>query len=75
MAKREYRRNGTVRWLDDEGHAHRLDGPAVVWPDGTQFWYRHRRYHFAHGPSDLYAEGLVAWYEAGEYLRMRHPYG
>ena len=75
MAKRRYDRDGLVRWLDDEGLLHRVDGPAWVWPRGTQYWSRHGRFHFAHGPADLYADGTLAWYEDGQFLRERHLYG
>ena len=27
--------------VDDEGHLHREDGPAVVYQDGSSFWYHH----------------------------------
>ena len=75
MAKRWYHRSGTVRWLDDKGHFHRVDGPASVWPDGTQPWFSHGRFHFAHGPAILYADGLLVWYEDGKWLRERESYG
>ena len=75
MAKREYNRNGAVRWYDDKGHAHRKDGPAVVWSDGEQWWLRHGDFHFARGPSDLYADGRLRWYEDGDFLRVRGLYG
>ena len=75
MAKRWYNRSGTVRWLDDKGHFHRVDGPAAVWANGMQWWARHGRSHFAHGPADLYDGGTLRWYEAGELLRRRDPYG
>ena len=75
MAKRVYHRNGTVRWLDDKGRSHREDGPATVWPHGTQYWLRHGRAHFAHGPADLYYDGTLRWYEDGRHLRWRDPYG
>ena len=75
MAKRVYHRSGTVRWLDDERYVHRVDGPASVWDDGTQWWFRHGRAHFAYGPAILYASGSLAWYEDGFRLRRRKPYG
>ena len=75
MAKRRYHRYGAVRWLDDEGHFHREDGPAAVLDDGAHFWCRHGDFHFAHGPSVLYADGTVRWYEDDKYLRGRDPYG
>ena len=74
MAKRRYNRYGAVRWLNDSLR-HRVDGPALVWPDGEQWWYRHGLPHFAHGPADLYADGRLAWYEDGDPLRRRDPYG
>ena len=75
MAKRQYRRSGTVRWLNDKGHNHRLGGPASVWPDGTQWWFSHGRLHFAHGPTVRDASGTQYWYEDGWRLREREPYG
>ena len=75
MAKRTYSRLGTVRWLDDEGLYHRVDGPAAVYADGTQIWSRHGGFHFAHGPAILYDDGLLVWYEDGDFLRRREPYG
>ena len=64
-----------VLWLDDKGHFHREDGPAVVWPNGGQFWFRHGQDHFAYGPSDLCYDGTLVWYEDGDPLRERGPYG
>ena len=75
MAKRVYSRYGTVRWLDDDNARHREDGPAVVWADGTQYWFNRGKSHFAHGPAILNDDGRLRWYEAGELLRRRHPYG
>ena len=75
MAKRVYSRSGVVKWLDDEGRVHHEDGPAIVWPHGTQWWYRHGGYHFAHGPADLYVDGSLVWYEKSRKLRERDPYG
>ena len=30
--------DGSRRWFV-AGQWHRLNGPAMVWPDGTKFWY------------------------------------
>ena len=74
-SKRVYHRYGWIQWLDDEGQSHRADGPAWVWPDGTQYWCRHGRFHFAHGPAILYSDGRLRWYDKGQFLREREPYG
>ena len=76
MAKRAYYRNGVVIWFDDKGCYHRENGPAAaVWDDGSRWWCRHGRLHFAHGPAILNADGTVRWYEDDRYLRGREPYG
>ena len=75
MAKRTYDRDGVVRWYDDKGHRHRVDGPAVVRPHGTQWWFRHNRTHFAHGPANLWHDSTLWWYEDNKLLRWREPYG
>ena len=75
MAKRMYRRDGLVRWIDDEGYAHREDGPASVWPEDTQWRFHHGWFHFAHGPAAVWPDGLMGWYEDNKLLRWREPYG
>ena len=75
MAKRWYYRNGGVQWIDDEGHSHREDGPAVVWAHDRQWWCRRGRVHFAHGPADLWPNGMLRWYKDDRLLRERDPYG
>jgi len=30
---------GTQIWKNENGYFHREDGPAVIYPDGTQYWY------------------------------------
>ena len=34
------RENGVYRVRNSAGQLHRDDGPAMVYPDGTQEWYR-----------------------------------
>jgi len=31
--------NKNIHWYNDEDQLHRLDGPAVEWPDGDKEWY------------------------------------
>ena len=33
--------DGTLEWRDEKGNLHRLDGPAMIQPDGHQEWRRH----------------------------------
>ena len=32
-------KNKTIRWFNDKGELHRLDGPAVEWLDGYKAWW------------------------------------
>lgn len=41
---------GTVKWYKD-GVAHREDGPATIYPDGTEVWSQNGRLHRADGPA------------------------
>ena len=56
---------GTKRWCDESGKNHRLDGPAVEYPDGEKRWYIHGDLHHLDGPAVecFYGdEGRVLWY-------------
>ena len=35
------------------GHEHRDDGPAVIQPDGTSYWYNHGAKHREDGPATI----------------------
>ena len=54
--------NGTTRWFNENGKLHRLDGPAVEWPDGTKMWYQNGLYHRLDGPAVEYADGYKEWW-------------
>ena len=32
---------GTIIYRDEKNNRHRLDGPAVIWSDGIEWWYVH----------------------------------
>lgn len=53
--------DGTREWLDPDGDLHRDDGPAEIWPGGSEFHYRHGELHRANGPAVTLAEG-ASWY-------------
>jgi len=48
------------------GLLHRDDGPALVYPDGKQYWYRNGRLHRDDGPAVVYPNGTQYWYCNGE---------
>lgn len=43
--------DGWKMWFDEQGKLDRPDGPAVVKPDGTEFYYRQGNLHRVEGPA------------------------
>lgn len=53
--------NGKQEWWLN-GELHRLDGPAVIWPDGGQEWWQYGKLHRTDGPAYITAAGDQGWY-------------
>ena len=49
-------------YKDSEGRYHRVDGPAVIWPSGTQEWRINGKLHRENGPAVIYVDGMLEWY-------------
>jgi hypothetical protein len=47
---------------------HRLDGPAVEWPNGTKAWYVNGKLHRTDGPAVEYIDGRKSWYVDNKHL-------
>ena len=59
---------GSIVYYDDMGKWHRVHGPAVIYSDGTEEWYRHGQRHREGGPACISACGDESWYRHG----LRH---
>jgi hypothetical protein len=58
------------------GLLHNDDGPAEMWPDGTQFWYKHGLAHRENGkPAVLLANGNQYWLVDGKRFRANDAAG
>ena len=57
-----------VSYRNHLGHFHRAHGPAVIYPNGTEYWYRYDRLHRTDGPAINWANGTKRWYLNGEVL-------
>ena len=55
--------------VNDKGHYHREDGPAVIYPNGDQFWLRNDKLHREDGPAVVYSDGKKHWYLDGRLQR------
>jgi hypothetical protein len=52
---------GTKRWYNEHGELHRTGGPAVIHPDGTQYWYLNGMKHRTDGPAVIFSDGEQYW--------------
>jgi len=55
----------TIRWYNDKGQLHRLDGPAVECADGLKQWFVNDKRHRLNGPAVEYTDGFKEWYVEG----------
>ena len=58
----------TIRWYNDEGQLHRLDGPAVERANGDKEWYVEGKCHRLDGPAIEWASGHKEWYVDGKQM-------
>jgi len=54
-----------IEWLNDDGQAHREDGPAIERADGTKSWWANDQLHRLDGPAYIYEDGTVVFYKDG----------
>lgn len=43
--------DGWIMWYDKDFNLHNDNGPAVIKPDGTKYWYRNGKLHNDNGPA------------------------
>ena len=62
---------GTYYFLNNE--LHRIDGPAVIFKDGTKNWYQNGLCHRIDGPAIEWNSGRKEWYQNGLLHRVDGP--
>lgn len=55
-----------VAYYDPDMLPHRVGGPAIIYSDGFECWYKHGKIHRIGGPAITYPDGSVEWYENDE---------
>lgn len=50
------------RWVNNEGHLHRVGAPAVEHEDGTVFWWHNGNLHREDGPAAEWKDGHKEWW-------------
>jgi hypothetical protein len=60
-------------WKNFEGQLHREDGPARIFSDGRQEWWKDGELHREDGPAIDYLDTLKEWWVDGERHRIGGP--
>jgi hypothetical protein len=50
---------------------HRVGGPAVIYPNGDEMWYRYGLKHRVDGPAVMYEIGHNEWWFDGDQFSFR----
>ena len=53
---------GATMYRNHLGQFHRIHGPAVIYANGSEYWFRHDRLHRVDGPAINWADGTRSWY-------------
>jgi hypothetical protein len=61
-------------WKLPNGDYHREDGPAVIYPDGTKYWYFNDKYHRLDGPAIELPDGEKRWFIHGIHFESKEDY-
>jgi hypothetical protein len=66
--------DGVTYYRDTKTHfLHSDNGPALVFPDGSNEWYLNGKRHRIDGPAIKYADGSKSWYLNGRKHRTDGP--
>jgi hypothetical protein len=64
---------GNKSWKLPNGDYHRLDGPAIIYADGTEAWFKDDLKHRENGPAITYTNGNLTWFINGLLHREDGP--
>ena len=62
-----------MEYRNEKGQLHRLDGPAVIWADGTKEWWVNGLRHRLDGPAYIGPDGFQAWFQNNKKHRLDGP--
>jgi hypothetical protein len=67
MSNPEVDRFGTTRYFNkNKNRYHREDGPAIIYPDGSEEWLVKGAFHRTDGPAVIYIDDSICnWYIKG----------
>jgi len=66
--------NKETRYSNSDGKRHRNNGPAIIYPSGTQVWYRNDKPHRDNNlPASIGSDGDQYWHQNGKLHRDNGP--
>ena len=63
--RRKVGEDGIIQYLNERGELHRIYGPAVIYPNGYEFWFQNGRLHRLDGPAVIHINGFRFWFIDG----------
>ena len=72
-SSRQVNEFGIIEYFNEKSQLHREDGPARIWPDGSQIWYKNDKCHRENGPAAILPNGTQYWYKNGKLYRKNGP--
>lgn len=70
MVKRIEHDSGIISYIDENKLTHKEDGPAIIWPNGDQYWHKNGKLHREDGPAIILSNGEIEWWLNGHYHRF-----
>ena len=68
-----YDSEGNQGWRNKNWELHRKNGPAIIYVDGREVWYRHGKRHRENGPAYTNPDGTRIWFENDLCHRLDGP--
>lgn len=65
--------DGNIYYYNKHRDYHREDGPAIMYTDGSKYWYQNGKRHRDDGPAIMRANGSQEWWNNGRRHRDDGP--
>lgn len=61
-------KDGDIEYTNQDNQVHRTTGPAIIKPDGRQFYYQKSLWHRIDGPARIRPDGTGEYYINGKWV-------
>ena len=67
--------NNHIVYRNDKGQYHNINAPALIWNDGSEWYYENGQLHNLHGPAIVDKFGNKGYFINGMEFSERNYYG